>query len=298
MRALLFIFSFIFAAHTADAQSFISRYPSTYSNNVAWGDSLTDGNQDGSGVTYPNVLATLYGTPVAIINDGVGGNTSSQILTRFLAAPTTWGLGTLIWSGRNDYDNGALVQSNIATMVGDLTTPHYLVLSIINGEYATYEYVGGVGYNQIVAINSALSSTYGSRYLDVRAMLVAAYNPANGADVLDHTHDVPPFTLRAVDASGTIVGAINSSTCTFTTSNTISTNFILTIGTEYIYISNVTGNTSVTGCTRGYGGTVAASYSPGQAYVGTDPIHLNAAGYMLVANYVYRAIQQLGGWRQ
>ncbi len=47
---------------------------------VAWGDSLTAGNEDGTGVTYPNVLAGYLGRPVT--NKGVGGQTSTQIGVR------------------------------------------------------------------------------------------------------------------------------------------------------------------------------------------------------------------------
>lgn len=294
MKKTIIAFMLLFVTASQASNGIWTSAP--FASLVAWGDSLTAGNEDGSGTTYPNALAAIYIPPRTVQNQGIGGNTSSQILTRFQAAPSTWPLGTLIWSGRNNYSQSAQVQFDIATMVATLTNPNYIVLSIINGEYATSEYIGGAGYNQIVALNAALASTYGPRYLDVRSLLVAAYNPANGADVLDHANDVPPFTLRAVDTSGTIVGSLNSSSCMFTTSNTVFTNYILTVGTEYIFISGVTGNTSVTACTRGYGGTGAANYSAGQSYVGTDPIHLNSAGYTLIAQWVYAKIQALGAW--
>jgi hypothetical protein len=56
-------------------------------NYAAWGDSLTAGNEDGTGVTYPNVLQTLTGRPV--YNGGVGGQTSSQIGVREGGVSTT-----------------------------------------------------------------------------------------------------------------------------------------------------------------------------------------------------------------
>lgn len=261
----------------------------------SWGDSLTAGNQDGSGTTYPNVLATLYAPNITVANQGVGGQTSSQILTRFQAVPSTWGYGTLIWSGENNFNSGAQVQADIATMVSDLTTPNYLVFALLNGEGSG---IGTGNYTTITTLNAAFGATYGVQYLDVRSQLAAAYNPANAIDVIDHTNDVsPPFTLRAATASGTI-SAINSSDTAFTTSAAnLSPNFIITVGTEYIYILSATG-TSVTNCTRGYAGSTAASHSNGAAYVGTDPTHPNAAGYTLVAGYVYRKIQSFGGWRQ
>lgn len=266
-----------------------------YAPTFDWGDSLTAGNQDGSGVTYPNALSALYSPTRTENNKGVSGDTSSQILTRFQALTSSYNFATTIWAGRNNYSSSAQVQSDIAAMVAALTTQEYLVLSIINGEYSN-EWSGQSGYNQIIALNAALASTYGSHYLDVRAMLVAAYNPANPVDVIDHANDVPPFTLRAVDFAGTIVGAIGASDTTFTTSAAVGLSSILTVGSEYILITGVTGGMSVTSCTRGYAGTTASAYGAGQAYVGTDPLHLGAAGYRLIARWVKAARASLGGW--
>lgn len=261
----------------------------------AWGDSLTAGNEDGTGVTYPNVLAGLYSPARTVVNEGVGGNTSDQILTRFQALSSSWNYATAIWSGRNSFTNPSNVEADIATMVADLTTAEYVVLAIINGEG---EISGSTNYNDIVGINSTLSSTYGSHYIDVRSMLVASYNPANPVDVIDHSNDIPPFSLRAVDEVGTI-SAINATATTFTltqtSSATVVVNSILTIGSENIYILGISSN-NVTSCTRGYAGSTAASYVSGTAYAGTDPEHLNAAGYTLIAQWVYAKIQQLGGW--
>jgi hypothetical protein len=50
---------------------------------TAWGDSLTAGNEDGTGITYPRQLATLTGKTVN--NMGIGGQTSSQIAVRMNA---------------------------------------------------------------------------------------------------------------------------------------------------------------------------------------------------------------------
>jgi hypothetical protein len=50
---------------------------------IALGDSLTEGNEDASGTTYPKTLALLSGQSVK--NLGVGGQTSSQIAVRINA---------------------------------------------------------------------------------------------------------------------------------------------------------------------------------------------------------------------
>jgi lysophospholipase L1-like esterase len=159
---------------------------------ATWGDSLTAGNEDGTGTTYPNVLASLTG--YSIYNGGVGGETSSQIATRMLADTAKYSWPTIIWAGRNDYSSASTVEANIASMVAALgANQNYLILSILNDSTTPS---GGAGYNQIIAINSYLAATYGSHYLDVRAYLVSQYNPSLSQDVTDHTNDVPPTSLR------------------------------------------------------------------------------------------------------
>ena len=94
---------------------------------AAWGDSLTLGNQDGSGTTYPAVLATNTGS--TIYNGGVGGDTSTQIATRMLAAPQYNGYITLIWSGRNNFSSQATILADIASMVAACTGQYLVLLS-------------------------------------------------------------------------------------------------------------------------------------------------------------------------
>lgn len=164
-------------------------YMSTVS---CWGDSLTNGT---GGTPYPTALSAITG--YITINNGVGGYTSTQILNLFIAAPTQWPNLTIIWSGRNNYTDTATILANIATMVADLGHDGYLILSVLNGNYVPYEAVGGAGYNLIISLNNQLATIYGSKYLDVRSILVAAYNPSIPQDVTDHTNDIPPSSLRS-----------------------------------------------------------------------------------------------------
>ena len=161
---------------------------------TAWGDSLTAGS---GGTPYPTQLATLR-LGDTINNRGVGGETSTQILTRFLAEPARWGDFTIIWAGRNNvYTAPAVVQADIATMVSKLTTSNYLVLSVLNGNYGGYDSVGGAGYNLITGLNADLAATYGSKYIDIRRILVDSYNPSLPQDVSDFARDITPTSLRA-----------------------------------------------------------------------------------------------------
>jgi hypothetical protein len=340
-------------------------------NYAAWGDSLTAGNEDGSGITYPNVLSPLLSNR-QVLNFGVGGQTSTQIAVREGGVTTTAtivggsipgsggvtvtfptgyepvtsngpsggtpgtisgvhgtvtlsgatytftrtttgsvvtvasapfvvdvpynGWFTIIWAGRNNYNNQTQILSDIAGMVAALPNPkRLLILSDLNGDYPTGEYSGGTGYNQIISINTALATAYPSNYLDIRTLLVAQYNSGNAVDVIDHTNDVPPYTYRAQDVAGTVSAIGTTSTCSFTATMTSTTqlgnNFVMTVGSEYVLVSastNTGGVTTVTGCTRGYASSTAATYSASTAFTAVDPIHLNGSlGYTFVANQVY-----------
>jgi hypothetical protein len=333
---------------------------------VAWGDALTAGNEDGTGVRYPSTLGSLFSANVA--NEGIGAQTSAQIGVRQGGIPTTativggtipasggvtvtfpsgyepvtsqgpsgtngaisgiHGLVTLsagvytftrsaagnaisvtsapfvvdtpyanayalIWAGRGDYTSSTVV-SNIRKMVASLPNPgRYLVLSVLNGNYPT-EVSGQPNYTKIMNLNASLKSAFPSNYLDIHSILIANYNPANPEDVLDQSNDVVPSSFRAVDTKGTITSAIASTAaCSANAPITLSANsssHVLSIDTEKIWVTAVSG-TSVTGCVRGYAGTVAATHAAGAAYTGIDPLHLNAAGYTLVA-------QQISKWLQ
>jgi lysophospholipase L1-like esterase len=156
---------------------------------AAWGDSLTAGT---GGTPYPTTLATL--TSKTVYNGGVGGDTSTQIRTRMVADAGKRHLYTIIWAGRNNFTDPATVKADIAAMVATLTTSKYVVLSILNG---TGEPTGSANYTTLTTLNSDLAMLYSGHYVDVRATLVAAYDPGTPQDVIDHVNDVPPSTLRS-----------------------------------------------------------------------------------------------------
>jgi GDSL-like Lipase/Acylhydrolase family len=165
---------------------------------ATWGDSLTQG----AGYNYPDELSVLTGVPV--YNAGISGQSAAQIAAQMLAAPQYDSWPTIIWAGRNDI-SGVLstdepnILSNIASMVAALTSSNYIILSIPN---ANTEPSGSTNYNEIIAINAALASTYGSHYLDEREYLVtnglslAGITPS-AQDLTDISNDVPPADLRA-----------------------------------------------------------------------------------------------------
>jgi lysophospholipase L1-like esterase len=162
---------------------------------AGWGDSLTAGNEDGTGVTYPLELQRLTGR--SVFNGGGGGDTSTQIATRMIAATDKYGYCSIIWAGRNNYGSQATVLSDVASMVAALTTSPkcFVVLSVLNGNFAN-EFIGQSNYIQIANLNAALAAAYPGNYLDVRTPLVAAFQSGIPQDVTDHANDIPPSSLR------------------------------------------------------------------------------------------------------
>jgi lysophospholipase L1-like esterase len=160
---------------------------------ASWGASLTAGNQDGTGVTYPGVLAKITG--MTVYNGGISGQTSTQIAKRMLADTARHCEITITWAGRNNFTHQDQILMDHASMISALTCPRrFVVLSILNG---TGEPKGTAAYAQILADNKALQAAYPDNFLDIRAVLVAHYDPARKQDVADHDADLPPASLRA-----------------------------------------------------------------------------------------------------
>jgi hypothetical protein len=206
----------------------------------------------------------------------------------------------VIWAGRGNYAYPAQVQADMAAMVAvvEPATSCYLVMSVPNGEYPD-EWKGTADYDTILALNNALAATYspGNHYLDIRAAMVALYNPRSAADVLDHGNDVWPYSLRAQDLSGALMAPLTSLTsCALTTSQALTAGQIITVNAEMIQITG--GSNGAYACTRGYAGTTPGTYAGGLAFTGVDALHLgqnaqSAAnenytnGYAAVAAQVY-----------
>jgi hypothetical protein len=161
-----------------------------------WGDSLTASTGSTSATAaYPAVMADADAHRRVAYNFGIGSQTSTQIAARCLATPDAKTAIQIIWAGVNNYASGATVLADIASMVANCGHARFLVLSLINGEYAT-EYQGGAGYTQIMAINTALVAAYPSNYVDVRATLLAS-GTGTGQDATDVSRDIVPVSLRS-----------------------------------------------------------------------------------------------------
>lgn len=159
---------------------------------VTWGDSLTAAD-------YPKILAEKTG--MEVVNGGVNGQTSSQIAARMLAAPQLHRCPTILWAGRNNYDQAYSVLRDLETMVSALAvagnTNRFLVLGVINSSYGGREDRGTAPHRVIVDLNRTLEERFGDRFVPVRDILIGAYDPKQAGDQLDFAHDVPPASLRS-----------------------------------------------------------------------------------------------------
>jgi lysophospholipase L1-like esterase len=268
---------------------------------ACWGDSLTQGNQDFTGVSYPSVLQQRLGVPV--YNEGVDGQTSTQIAARMLAATNMYGDTDVFWAGRNDYkqpsDPESQILSNIASMVNALTSSpqKYLVLSVPNGD-GIWDLKGTQDYNRIMALNSALAAAYPHHYLDIRSYLVSQYDPTQPLDVFDHENDVWPASLRVHNLMGSLAASVGASNTTIYMNATSVVHpidsTILEVDSELMCVTAVTAPTSPGGqyaltVIRGYAKTPVSPHGADVIIVGIDPLHLNANGYTKVA-------QQVANW--
>jgi hypothetical protein len=198
----------------------------------------------------------------------------------------------VFWEGRNNYLDGPQILSDLAAQVATVPSgQNYLVMSIINDNRQD-EWIGGAGYQVIVATNSNMAAKFGSHYLDIRKVLVDSYNPASVVDVSDHEHDEIPTSFRGIIFTNlTLVNAIGPSDTTFVVNNPNLTPLgptgILTLDTgenaENVVITAVNGSTITV--QRSFGGN-DTSHAAGAPIVLTDAVHLNAQGYQVVANAV------------
>jgi len=200
----------------------------------------------------------------------------------------------VFWEGRDDFDWPVQILSDLAGQVATVSPgQNYVILSILN-ENRPQEWYGVPGnglYQWLIPFNEQLGAIYGPHYIDVRKLLVNAYDATQATDVSDYQHDEPPSSLRAVDQVGTLVNSIGpadtSITITTVTGDIPGAGSIVKIDTganaENVLVTATSGKTMTV--TRGFGGN-QTSHTAGVPVEQPDIIHLNAKGCQIVANAV------------
>lgn len=197
------------SSHAADSTDIATKYVFSTSSNtifntglVGWGDSMTYGTGStpvaGINTFFSNVTTSLNYTG---FNRGVSGETSTQIRTRFDAAPELWGYKTTIWAGRNDITLGvptATIKANIAHMVSSLGHNNYIIIGVV---YRQPEIIGTSIRDTVTQFNNDMAATYGNHFLNFNPALIAAYDPAQPQDVIDHNNGVFPSSLGSGDGT-------------------------------------------------------------------------------------------------
>lgn len=162
-------------------------------------DALGEGA--GHGGSLPGTLAGVHGVLTAdgegqwaFTRDTFGPAVTCPPDTPFIsdAATLLRGHTAWIWAGRNDNAEPEQVKASIAAMIGHLGHTRYLVGGVLN---AGAEIAGSAAHGRIVALNADLAALYGPRFVDLRAMAIAAGDPV--ADSADIANDVIPASLRS-----------------------------------------------------------------------------------------------------
>jgi lysophospholipase L1-like esterase len=152
------------------------------------------------------ITGTLAGVPGSVVRNADGTftftrTTSGDAMSISADEPflvDTFGRRawpTIFCYGRNNIRDPQQILNDLAASIAFLEPGNtkWLVLSVLN--YAG-ETLGTGGYEEVRALNSALAAKYPANFFDIRAYLVASYDPALAQDVLDHQNDVTPTSLR------------------------------------------------------------------------------------------------------
>lgn len=155
------------------------------------GDSMTRCSAISTKEAWLALIAESYNPYRPVRPRGINGNTSSQALTRLLAIPLVSTDTVIFWAGRNNL-NKTQVMADLASAFTYVSSGKILFLTICN---TVSEPSGSANHATILDINADILSTYPNNSLDIRSLLVAAYNPALPTDVYDHGRDCPPTSL-------------------------------------------------------------------------------------------------------
>jgi hypothetical protein len=264
----------------------------------AYGDSITAGT---TGTPYPTQLGTLTG--YTITNGGVGGETSTQIADRVEADANT-NQNWVLEMGRNNYSAQATVESDVARSVAHIGHDRVLVLGVLAGDFGAYERTGGEGRALIDALNDALETTYGDRYVDLNAefvangMTYAGISPTS-IDTADAAAGIIPSSLRELSpiAVTSVTRSANTATVTTTAPHGYSSGDRVWIkgadqpeynGTKDITVTSTTAFTFggvANGVTTPATGTITATE--------VDRIHPNNAGNLALAKIVQAHLDRI-----
>jgi lysophospholipase L1-like esterase len=182
---------------------------------IGYGDSLMYGTgaTNFPGDTWQFKLDGFLGRRGS--NQGIGGETSSNIADRFVLGINNQGVSHpelqvqnvggwgdprtmyILEGGYNDHTAAGYVEANFKRMsdILDAVGAKYLVMGMPTADVAGL-YTGGADRAVFDSINTNLSDAYGARYVNIDAAL-KAQSTHTGQDAVDDGHDIVPASQRA-----------------------------------------------------------------------------------------------------
>lgn len=171
-----------------------------------YGDSMAEGSSGGGAENAYNAFRptlTRYmsamGLPTAALNSAVGGESSTQALTRWLARSTHYRYN-IWWAGRNDISVPATPIANAAAAVADLAPGEVLLIFSVHPINDGTENSGSTNHNKILEINAGLAALANGTtvfYVDTLAEFMFAGALDHSPDTTATGNGCPAVTLTA-----------------------------------------------------------------------------------------------------
>lgn len=161
-----------------------------------WGDSLTAGDRGTNSVPYH----LEQSTGLTVVNQGFGGQTSTEIKDRVLASSGDSADLNIFWVGTNDLQNGTpeLIVPNLQTMAAWVTDVggRFLVIPPYSWDQSPYWKPDGANYTIREDIVAQMKSLFGPRYVYLYEYLVDLYDSGDAQQVIDFGHYIIPYIYR------------------------------------------------------------------------------------------------------
>lgn len=158
------------------------------SNIVMWGDSMV-----------PAVAANLQALlPNRVVeNQGFLGLSSTAIASQQRADTNHRHWINIFWYGHNNELASETIKADLAASIANLApgNDRFMVLGLVNHANERGR-AGTLGHASVVRLNADLAALYPANFVDMRAWLLAHFNPNDPIEAADHTNDVPASSLR------------------------------------------------------------------------------------------------------
>ncbi len=170
---------------------------------IGLGDSHTLGYGVGNPNSYPTILSSIIGIPV--VNKGVGGETSGQILNRFVKDTQDYKYPHIIWAGQNNNWSSQEIIRHVDSIVQALPHQNFFVIGTLSMEYelnylqdtlSKYGTPHNMNYWTTTYVDSLLKDQWGDHFFAPLPYLMSK-NDGSVGDLLDVYHRVTPRSKRS-----------------------------------------------------------------------------------------------------